>query len=229
MRALLSLCLVAAVLPAHAQETFTLRRVATAGESSKYTLKVETTFQGMAVKFTATLLEKVLSVDADGSIVTESTESDVKLELDGNTMDAEGADDHSKTTTDARGRVVLIEDDMVDEASYRVAALNSIIWPENPVSVGSKWSFDREASAKQGTPASVSEFEIVGTEDVKGVSAVKVRYSTKELSGEEPAASQGFHWVDKATGRVLRSEMEWKNAPVSGQIIDAKVVIELAS
>ncbi|MGE0002304.1 MAG: hypothetical protein AB7F50_03915 [Fimbriimonadaceae bacterium] len=227
MKAVLSILVLAASLPSLAQDTFTLKRVATEGESAKYKLNVDTSFQGMAVNYTASILEQVVSFGADGTLVTKSTQSNVVLKVDGSEMDT-GSDSESDTTTsDARGRIVLIEGAMVDDAAYRVANLTSLVWPEGPVSVGSKWSLDREASEKQGTPASKSEFEIVALETVKGVEAVKIRYSTKETAGEMPATATGFQWVAKATGKHLRSEADWKNAPVSGQIIDAKVVIEL--
>ncbi|MCC6403650.1 MAG: hypothetical protein IT207_06530 [Fimbriimonadaceae bacterium] len=229
MKLLLSLAVAALTLPALAQDTFTLKRVVAAGESTKYKLQVDTTFGGMAVVFTAALQESIVSVAADGTVVSKTTQSNVVLKVNGSEMDAGAEDETDTTTTDARGRIVLIEGSMVDEASYRVAILNAILWPETPVMVGSKWSLDLAASEKQGTPASKSEFEILGMEAMKGVEAVKIRFSTHEATGETPASSTGTYWVEKATGKILRTEAEWKNAPVSGQIIDAKVVIELAS
>jgi hypothetical protein len=226
MRACLAPLLLLPALAAQAQDSFVLKRTAAVGEEAKYTLRVDTTFGGIAVVFKAKMHEKVVAVTPEGGLTLESRQTESVLDLDGQTMDA-GPESVSKISLHPDGRVAKIETEDVTDESYRVAHLNHLAWPEGEVAVGHKWSSKVAAEPGLGGVALESSFEILGLEEFAGVKAVVVGFKSAEVSGDTPASASGKHWVDAATGLVLKSEMEWKNAPVSGQIIDAKVVIEI--
>jgi hypothetical protein len=210
------------------QDKFVLKRTAEAGQQTAYKLKVETTFQGIGVVYTADIVEKVESVGADGSIVTTDKQSAVKLLVDGQEMPAEDAGGPTRTTTGADGIVTLIESGDVDSDSYRMANLNGMHWPAEPVGLGSKWSSNLPADPKRSGVPVDRTYEIVALEDMGGVAAAKIAWRAVERSGDAPASAEGSVWVDRATGRTLKVVAEWKAAPISGQAMDASVTIEIA-
>lgn len=227
MRAFLIAAAVAVAAAAPAQDKFVLKRVAEAGQQTHFKLRVETTFQGIAVVFTADLLEKVESVGADGSIVTTDKQSAVQLLVDGQAMPAEDATEDTKTTTGPDGVVTLIESADVDADSYRMANLNGMFWPAEPVGVGSRWTSHLPADPKRSGVAVDRSFEILAVEDMGGVSAAKVAFKAVEKTGDIPASAEGTVWLDRATGRTLKVVAQWKAAPISGQALDASVTIEI--
>ena len=113
----------------------------------------------------------------------------------------------------------------------------SIVFPEAPVAVGTKWKTDFDMSkileangggfltnAKGNVPI---EFEVLGFEDVDGKKAAKIQVfhdgkvtfdSTMGGSGTMTTTSKGNLWIDLATGLPLKGDTKLaNNIDIGGQ------------
>lgn len=225
---LLALTLVA-FASANAQDKFALKRTPAAGEATSYRLKVETSFQGMAVVYTARTTEKVEAVNADGSYVTSEEQSEVKIVVGGQEMPGQDATEDSRTTVGPDGVVTKIDSPSASDESYRMSNLMGVAWPSEMVGPGSKWESKLPADPERSGVAVDRAYEVLAVEEVAGKQAAKVAWTAVERTGATPASAKGTVWVEIATGRVLKLAAELKSAPLSGQALDATVSIELAS
>ncbi|MBS1713357.1 MAG: hypothetical protein JST30_03385 [Armatimonadetes bacterium] len=230
MRALLASVLVLAVVPAFAQDPVALKRTPTEGETTKYKLRVETEISGMQIKFAAKVTEKVTKVNADGTFTVSSEQSDQVLDVNGQEQPAPGGVGAPMTTTyKADGSISSVEgSDDVNADVYRAANMQLVLWPKDPVKVGTKWEADvKGEKGKSEVPVhfsyEIAAFEKLGTRD-----AVKLNFESKETSGSDPATSKGTVWVDAKSGATLKTEAVWTNMPIAGQIISGKVFLEVA-
>jgi len=82
---------------------------------------------------------------------------------------------------------------------------------------------------KTGVVPAKGEFKLVAEEKLGAHDALKIKATVKETSGDNPAASDGFVWIDKKDGSMLKTEVKWTNAPVPGVgfPVAATVKIEL--
>lgn len=229
MRKLLLLTAVFTAAFAVAQDPVALKRAPKEGDSAKYKLQVDTEFGGMKIKFTANVLEKVTKVNADGSYVVSSEQSDAMLDMDGQQQPAPSEIGALVSTTyRPDGTVAEIVGDSVNGDAYRVSNMQTITWPKENVSVGSKWTQEYKADAAKGSVDGTSNYEIVGREKIGSHDCFKISFDYKEKAGSDPASAKGFSWVDVATGLMVKAEGEWTNAPIAGQMISGKVSMTLA-
>src|SRR5262249_19692163 len=113
------------------------------GDVLKYKQVAKLDVQGMQIEFTATATRKVVKVEASGNYSIKEETTDLKM----NGMDVpEGSGPGSSTSTiGARGELVKMEGEHVDESAYRAANLEMFYVPDKPVSEGDSWTCDIKA------------------------------------------------------------------------------------
>jgi hypothetical protein len=197
------------------QDGISLKRQAKAGESVKYRLKADVEIQGMEANFSALVVEKVTKVESNGNIVLESVQSEGKVSFSGQEMDVPGA-----TQTyiyKPNGEVLEIKAEAVDSSVYRTANLTAFIVSDKPVKVGDEWTTEIKKDEKTGAMAAKGTYKVEADEKIGDLECLKVKYSTKETEGGEAAATcEGFAWINKKDGSLVKSEGAWKNVPFPG-------------
>jgi len=213
---------------AFAQDAVALKRIPKEGESAKYTLKVDTELGGMKIKFSAKVVEKVTKVNPDGTFVVSSEQHDIVLNVDGNDTAAPAEVGGAVTTTyRTDGTVSDMQGDQVDADGYRMSNIQVVVWPKDPVKVGSKWESDIKADKDKGTVDVHTTYEVLASEKVGTHDCFKVAYDAAEKGSAAPAESKGTVWIDVTNGQIVKGEMEWTNAPIAKQMISGKVTLEL--
>ena len=83
------------------------------------------------------------------------------------------------------------------------------------IDVGDKWTFEM-TPAKADKRIMTSSYEVVGTEKLKGIDALKISAKLEE-KGENGMSSKGFFWISKE-GKPLKYELDVKNwvVPMAG-------------
>lgn len=210
-----------------AQEAITLARVAKVGDEAEYKFAATLDFSGIKIDITGKTYDKVTKVDADGTIEVESTQSDIVVK----TPDGEQTIDDKNTTkmTVGSDRVLKKYGDEGDEdaSNIRLTLLGTVKKPEKPIKVGDKWSADLKHSNKETFPVK-ADYEAVALEKIGEWDTIKIKITTKETEGDEPASAEGFVWIVLADGTSAKEDMSIKNAPfaMSPTPIDMKVVVE---
>lgn len=218
-----------AVAPlAMAQDAVVLKRVAKEGDVAKYALKVETEISGAPVKFTANVIEKVMKVLADGTYTVSSEQEDTVLEINGETSPAPANVSSPTTSTfGLDGSVTDIQGDESGVDAYRMANIQAFLWPKEAVKEGSKWEADIKENKSKETPMVHCKYEVVGKETIGEHNVFKINFESAETTGDDPASSKGSVWVDIASGLIVKTECEWKNAPIATMKLDGKVTMTL--
>ncbi len=219
--------LIAAILVAplsFAQDSVVLKRTAKVGEVAKFKLVVDTEISGMVIKFTANVKESVAETKDDGGFSIKSEQADAVLNIGGQEQPAPGGVGDSATTIyAANGSVVEIKSDEASTDAYRLANLQAFLYPKEAVAVGGKWEAVVAENKKNETPEVKMNYEVVAKESLGTRTVFKVTFSAVESSGSNPASNKGTVWVDIANGMVVKSESQWHNVPIAGQVIDGKV------
>jgi hypothetical protein len=218
MRHVLLLAVVATSIggaSAGAPQTYSLKRVAKIGDTAKYRLSMDVAFGDMQFKMTSTSTVKVVRVDEDGTVTTQTSQGEYKIKIKG-VADEMTAPDSEPTTAarKANGELVSLNGDRIDASSYRLDNLNAFHAPDNPVKVGDRWTFDSKGNTATGAVAGKAEFELLGIERVGPYEAAKVRWTYQETEGPTPATSEGTVWIDVKDGSLVKSEGKLKNAPL---------------
>jgi hypothetical protein len=190
---------------------------AKAGDLRKYTLSAQIDFSGTPIEFTANTTEKVTKVETDGSYVLESGQTDAKIVMGGASQDSPNGNPvvaHYKPS----GEVTKIDGDAssANANAYRMATLSMLIDPGKEQQVGDSWTFDVKANKDTGAVDAKAEYKLIGEEKVGKFDTLKIKVTIKELTGDTPASSDGFVWIDKTDGSEVKTEAKWTNAPVPG-------------
>lgn len=111
--------------------------------------------------------------------------------------------------------------------SYRMSNIQSIMWPKEAVTVGSKWESDIKEDKGKGYPSVHSKYEVLAKETIGERTVFKISFDSTETAGTDPASSKGTMWIDVTNGLVVKTEAEWTNAPIANQKINGKVVMTL--
>jgi len=199
----------------------TLKRIGKVGDTHMYDLKVDISFQGESLVFVAKVIERITEISDDGSYTLAASQKDAKMTMQGQDFPPpEMAETKSKY--DAIGNIAEITGDAVDESSYRFASLTAFRRPDKSVAKGDKWEVKIAGNPKIGTLATVCNYEVLDTEKVVGIECFKVKYSVRETEGSAPASSVGTVWINPVDALIVKTEGDMKNAPIAGQVMDAK-------
>lgn len=198
-----------------------LKRIAKPGDTHTYDLKVDISFNGETLAFSAKVIERMIEIGDDGAYTLGVLQKDAKLTMQGQDFPPPEMGE-TKTKYDSVGNITEITGEAVDETAYRFAALNAFRRPDKSVAKGDSWEVKVPGNPKIGTMATVCNYEVLATEKMVGFDCLKVKYSVKETEGSAPASSMGTLWIDPSNGLVVKTEGEMKNAPIAGQVMDAK-------
>lgn len=214
---------------AYGQDTVALKRIAKEGETTKFKLSVDTEISGMVIKFSADIIEKVSSFGPDGKIKISTEQQNAVLSVGGQDQPApSGVGDSVISTYNGDGSVSEIQGDNTNSDSYRLANLQSLLYPKDAIGVGSKWELELAENKKNSTPPVKAKYEVLGKETMGTRTVFKVSFDLSETTGSDAASSKGNLWIDIANGLVVKSEAQWKNVPIAGQIIDGKVQMTIS-
>lgn len=211
-----------------AADGISLVRKVKEGDASTFTLVANVDFNGMDVKVTGTSTEKVTKVDADGSYKVESKQTEMKVEVGGQTMDQPTPDAATTTTYLPNGEIKLIEGENTSADSYRTSNLGVFADPGKEIAIGDSWTHDIKKDEKTGAVTAKAEYKLLAEEKVKAWDTYKIQFKVAETEGSTPASSEGTIWVAKEDRSMVKTEAKWVNAPMPGAPapINASVVIE---
>lgn len=220
-----AVAIVAAV--AIAQDGFKLRRTPKVGEEITMRLVAEVEVMGMNATFSAKVKDKVVKVDENGDYTVESSQSEGKIKLGDQEMDAPN-DGATTTKYSASGAVLEVKGDEIGEDALRLANMSAWAFEDKLFKQGDVIEYETKASPKNGNVSSKTRITVGGPEKVGSWDAVKLTYIYKETSGETPAESTGAAWVSTKDGSLIKAEGEYKNAPFPGAPgpINAKIKME---
>lgn len=210
-RTLLFVTLALASSLAAAQE-FTLKRVASVGDTLRYRLRAELDLGEIRAVMTGLSTEKVVKVDPSGTYDVESTSSEGKVEIDGGTS-AVKQPGPMVTTYGQLGQVITLKGSQIDSSVYRMSNLNAFRLPEKAVKVGDTWSVDLAADPKTGAVPAKATFTLEATETVGAINALKVKYTYAEVLDRGGATAEGYMWIDPKDSSLVKSDLNIKNAP----------------
>jgi hypothetical protein len=207
------------------QAGLNVKRQAKEGQTIKYKLEGDIDFQGTPVGLSATVTQKVTKVEPSGNYTLEESQSDAKLVVNG--AEQEMPSDGTATSTyKPSGEIVEVKGAAGEpEKANRMANLGIMFDSGKDIKVGDKWTYDIKADSAKGTVAGKAEYEFVSEEKVGNYDTMKIHATIKETEGTDPASATGYEWINKADGSLVKSESEWKNAPIPGApgLINAKM------
>ncbi len=205
----------------------TLKRVVKTGDVYKFKLKADLEFSGQQVGFTSNISEKVTDASADGNYKVESTQSDSKINMNGQEQDIPEQGHSNTVTYNAAGEILEITGDSVEAGAYRMATLGVLKAPDAAVKTGDAWSYKIAANSKTGVVAANADYKILGDEKIDTKDTIKISVKVKETEGSDPASNEGTIWVDSKDYSIVKSDTQWTNAPIPGAPgpINGKVVL----
>ncbi|MER3496733.1 MAG: hypothetical protein C4320_08190 [Armatimonadota bacterium] len=187
----------------------------TVGEELKYSIKANLEVAGTEAVLNGTQVEKTIDVDKDGGYTLESRLVDGKVEFAGQSMDIPPAP-ATVTVYKKDGSVKEIRGDSVEAGAYRSANLTSAFFPDKDLKIGDEWTNEQKANSSSGAVAFKSTFKLVADEKVNGIDSYKITSVTKESEGDTPASAEGTTWLEKSTGRLVKSTQKLNNVPFPG-------------
>ena len=210
-----------------AQQTYSLARTTKVGEETEYKFSATLDFTEFKIDVSGKTREKITKVTEDGTVSYDTTQFGLVVK----TPDGEQVIDEETTTkmTIGADRVVTKYGDEGDEdaSSVRLSLLGTVKRPDKPIEIGSKWSAEMKNANKETYPVK-ADYEAIALEKVGQWDTLKVKISTKETAGDDPASAEGFIWIILADGSSAKEEMKIKKAPfpMSPTPIDMDVKVE---
>ena len=204
-----------------AVDAITLKYAPKVGDSLKYKMTGQLQIMGTSADIAGDFEYKVTKVDTDGSYTIESSQKNMQVSFGGQNMNP--PDSKDTTVSKANGEIVDYQTDHQDPNAWRMAELNSFVYPDKPVSVGDTWQSKVAADTKKGTVAATCDYKVDSLEKVGSHDTAKIKVSYKETEGSDPASSEGFVWLDTKDSAVVKSEANWTNVPSQQGPISAKI------
>lgn len=216
--ALVALCAVAS-----AQDALNLKFSPKVGDTMKYKLtgSLETP-QGPG-EISGVIEDKVTKADADGYTVTSSQNS-MNVTFGGSSIPI--PDSSSTSVFKLSGEVVDLQADQVTGDTWRVAELDSFIYPDKPVKVGDTWTSSVTADSKKGTVAGTTNYKVDSLEKIGSHDTAKIKVTYKETSGDSPASSDGYVWIDTKDGSMVKAVSTWSNVPMGPMPVGGTITLE---
>ena len=213
---LIAASLLVAALAAAAVDAYTLKRTAKVGNASKSKVKIDFDYQGSPISVTMDVESKVTDVKDDGTITESSAQKNLSAMMGGTEVQHQDDAGSSTITRDKRGLAQTIESKDADDTKWRNERVINLIYPDKPVNVGDKWTYEDKADKAKDKPAAKVSYEVKGKEKVKDKDVLQIAFDFKETGVEDAIASSGTLWVSIATGEVLKAEGKIKNMPIPG-------------
>lgn len=208
-----------------AQDSATLLRIAKKGDVLQFALNVKIEAPGASVVFTAVNTERVLEVDDKGLITVESTQSDVRLLLNGQALPTNEDNSVVVTKFKSTGEQVEVRSATRSPDDSRRGNMTALILPGNPLKVGDRWSHEFRADPKTGQREAKTEYEVLERVSVGAAQTMVIGYKFAEVGGDTPASATGKLWINVVDGTLVKLSAELKNAPIeqAGGAVDMKI------
>lgn len=192
-----------------------LRIKATGGDVHSYKLTASMSINGMDVKVSGNIKHKILKVEDNGNITTEESQSGLKIDFGGQTIDAP---DSPATVSVLRsdGTLVEIRGAAAGGPEYRLANLDIIKFPDFALEKDKTWEYDVKADEKTGAVKMHADYKVLGDEKVGGVDCWKISLKSKELTGDQPASVDATVWLGKADALLIKYQAKGVNLPIPG-------------
>jgi hypothetical protein len=201
-----------------------LKYVPKEGDVLKYKMSGDLQVMGTDATIAADFVYKVTKVDKDGNYTIESSQQNMQINVSGQSMNPPDSTD--TTVNKANGEIVDFQTQNEDPNAWRLAELNGFVYPDKPVNVGDEWTSTVTADSKKGTVAATCTYKVDSLEKIGTHDTAKIKVSYKETEGTDPAASDGFVWLDTKDSSMVKAESNWTNAPSPQGPVSAKVTIE---
>lgn len=207
-----------------------LKRGGKVGDSQISKVTISLDVEGSAMILESKIKETLKSLDKDGGYSTEIQFVGGSMSFDGETEEIEADDSKEVSQFGKRGELKSVDksEEEMDTDSNRLSTIVGVYYPEKPVKVGDKWSYEGKSSDKLGTRDHKASFEILAREKVGTADCLKVKVSSTESEGEDPSSVEATMYIDIATGTVVKGEGTIKNMPFGDEPFpgDAKFVVE---
>ncbi len=182
-----------------------------AGDTAKYKISAKANIAGSEMNFGAAMSTKVVEVKADGNIVVEEKQSDMKIMFGDQDMSSMAPAAVTGTTTmKPNGEVVSRKSDSEMDNPRMEAALE-FVYPEKELNVGDSWSIKRDADSGKGLFARETTFTYEGTEMVGKWNCYKIKVAFKEVGAPTNMEASGYSWVSVEDGSQVKGSYKLKN------------------
>ena len=183
------------------------------GDSLKYHQVAKLDFAGMEVNFSGTSIHKVLKVEGNGNYSVKEVITENKI--NGNDAPDRAGPAGSTTTLSAKGELIKIEGDHVNETTYRYANFSLFVLPENSINVGDTWFYEIKENKTTRVVGKKADYTFVAEDKVGQIETYKVKYLIKETEADG-GSSEGFIWLRKSDCAMVKRTAKWTNVMVEG-------------
>lgn len=187
-------------------QAVTIRRLPKVGEKTTYADTGTFQLNGVEITVKGTSTEEVVKVEGD--LVTSKTTTKTIITLGG--MDQPASESTSLSSERLDGTPV--ESEIGGKGpkgpGMRAAHITQLLLPSRPVFVGEAWNAEDKHDEKLGTPGYKINYKLVGDEKVGVVDAWKITADGWETEGESPTKIKATYWIDKSTGRMIRTSAD---------------------
>jgi hypothetical protein len=241
--ALQSIAVIAALTAASATQTpteqYTVHPVFEKGTQHTFALSAEMEIAevGSLIEWKAEWCRKCAELADDGAAKMSATWSGIQVSVDGQEFDAQDQKPPDLDFTVKNDGSVLLAEAGKEYNPFLLLSQLAALWLTPPVfedkSPGDKWKkalpADTDQERNSLLAGSVTEYELVGLEDVKGSKALRVKFTYKGPGSEyaEPFAAFGSLWLDPKTADLLKSKLEIENMVIQGTTVSGIVSAEL--
>jgi hypothetical protein len=199
---------------AHFPDTFSLKFVPTKNSTVSYKINGTFDVQGQLATMDSTVVQKIISVDPNGTYSVQSNTVNGKVIFSGTEMPTQ-----NNTVTiiyKVSGEPVSITGDLVDPLSLRVQNLTMLKRPDNNVKVGDAWLVDIKADAATDKPSLHGTFKLAGEEAVGVVQTLRVEATINEGDVKIPAHTVTTFWISKDDGSIVKYDCKYTNMQFPG-------------
>lgn len=222
MRTLLAAAFLLALQPV------TLQRAPAVGETTRFDLKMETTWEGKSLVFSGRQEESVTAVNLDGTFEMTSKQISSKVSYDGQESDVPAGEPTIFRYGPDNEPLALIGD-RVDADAFRLTRVTTVIFPTEGVTEGGTWTRELRDDPEQSLPPVKLRFTFEGSESVAGNETYRIKIEAEELDGDFPTKVTGHVWVSSKTGAMVKAKYVIDEAPVAGNRFDINLTIEPAT
>ncbi len=208
-------------------QDFTMKYKREKGNVSKFKLTGTIDVQGQSVGISATVIEKVVKVDEDGSVTLSQTQENTKISVGGQEMEPP-AQEASTEVRKASGELIETKGGQDVETSFRTGQLSNLVVPGKAIKVGDSWEHVVKADAKKGSVDAKMTYKLLAEEKMGKFDCFKIKMNGIETGGTTPAAMESTAWVSKDALVMVKVESKWINVPIAGAgAVNGNIKLEL--
>jgi len=211
-----------------APQPVTLKRAPVVGETTRFDLKMETTWEGKDLVFSGRQEEAVTALNLDGTFEMTSKQISSKVSYDGQETDVPTGEPTIFRYGPDNAPLALIGD-RVDADAFRLTRVTTVIFPTDGVAAGGTWTRELRDDPEQSLPPVKLTFTFEGSEPIAGGQTHRIKIDAEELDGDFPTKVTGHVWVSAQTGAMVKAKYEIDEAPVAGNRFDISLTIEPAT